>query len=65
MNGKISANDVVLARDWKRLEGRRARPKPVYGNKEWYRLNRDHDIVTNARRQIYNLESLYGTVVEK
>lgn len=64
LENDVAMKDVVLARDWRKLEGRRGRPKPIYGNREWFRNNRNHEIVKEARQQIYNLEVIYGMVAD-
>ena len=51
---------LTLAEDWHKMVGLRARPTPVY-DPEWYKINRRHEIVQNARPHLYWSENVYGS----
>lgn len=58
----VPRNMIVLARDVRQLEGRRARLKPVNLDYFWSLLNWNHEIHRRARQAIYEFESRYGSV---
>lgn len=63
MENDVAIKDTVVAKDWKKLEGLQCRVKPIYANREWYRLNRYHDIVRGAQAELYEHERRYGHVL--
>ena len=60
VKNNIAAKDTVLARDWHKLQGLRARPVPVY-EWGWLKNNVTHEITTHARSAIYHLEDTFGS----
>lgn len=56
----IAAKDTFLARDYAQMQGLRARPVPVY-DWGWMSNNIRHNIVLQAREEIYQLEARYGS----
>lgn len=56
----ISPKDTTLARDWPKLQGRRALPVPVY-EWDWMRNNIRHQITLQAREVIYEMEAKFGS----
>lgn len=57
----IPRENIILARDVRKLEGRRARLKPVNQDYFWSLLNWNHKIHQTARDAVYHFESLYGS----
>jgi hypothetical protein len=57
----VPRKDVILARDWRQLEGRRCRVKPVNQDYFWSLLNWNHVIHISARQVVYTHEAMYGT----
>jgi len=60
VKNNVLAADTILARDWERLEGRRARPVPVY-DWGWMKNNFWHFITKEARAKIYDMETFFGS----
>lgn len=58
----VNRKSIVLARDWRKLEGIRARLKPVNLDYDWSLLNWNHPIHVDARNLVYRHEALYGSV---
>jgi hypothetical protein len=58
----IPRKQIILARDWRQLEGRRVRVKPVNLDYFWSLLNWNHDIHRQARSVVYRHEAQYGSV---
>ncbi|ASR83368.1 hypothetical protein SEA_CATERPILLAR_78 [Arthrobacter phage Caterpillar] len=56
----IDPKDMILARDWKKLEGLRARIVRVNMDGEWSRLNWYHEHHYNARGVCNHIESMCG-----
>lgn len=63
LENDVAIEDTILARDWEQLNGLHARLKPIYANREWYRLNRNHNIVRQATYRLYTIERMYGHVL--
>jgi hypothetical protein len=57
----IPRKQIVLARDVRKLEGRRCRIKPVNLDYPWSLLNWNHEIHLRARQEVYNSEARYGS----
>lgn len=57
----IDPRDMVLARNYDMLMGRRARPIRVNQDSEWYWHNWNHLMSINARYLMSTLEATYGS----
>ena len=59
----VSRSSLVLAVEPYKLEGGRARVRPVYTDLFWLGLNCNHPLVLQTQDIIYELESKFGTGV--
>jgi hypothetical protein len=57
----IAPKDMVIARDWGLLEGRRARPILIGQDSEWSKLNWNHEHSRKTRQMVHMLEAYYGS----
>ena len=57
----VPRKQIVLARDWRKLEGRRAYVKPVNQDYFWSLLNWNHKNHTDARTKVYQMEARNGS----
>ncbi len=57
----VPRKQIVLARDWRQLEGRRVRLKPVNQDYPWSLLNWNHSIHEKARDAVNYHEAYYGS----
>lgn len=59
----ISKDQIVIARNFEKLRGLRARLKPINMDYYWSLLNWNHMIHQQARIAIYESEQRYGSAV--
>lgn len=57
----IDPRDMVVARNYEMLVGRRARPIRLNEDSEWYWLNWDHNHSVQARYEMAVMEAHYGS----
>lgn len=57
----IPRKSIVIASDWQKLEGFKARLHPVNLDYDWSLLNWNHEIHRGARQMIYDAEARYGS----
>jgi hypothetical protein len=57
----VPRKQIVLARDFRLLEGRRARIKPVNLDYDWSLLNWNHELHARARGEVYGAEARFGS----
>lgn len=61
VENNIDKKEMVVANDWRFLEGRRARPVVIDLDSEWSFRNWNHENHVRARQQVNILESYYGS----
>jgi hypothetical protein len=57
----VSKDQIVIARNVNKLEGRMARLKPINMDYHWSLLNWNHELHQRARVAIYQAEQRYGS----
>lgn len=61
IENNIDPKDMVLAREWRKLEGLRARPVIIDQGSKWSDLNWNHEFSIRTRQLVHELEVKYGS----